>query len=154
MLWLKNTHLLLHSMLPDGPGRWNLILSLIALSISLSLVGCFERQGKYKTPWSEGVTCSWDFFFGGLLEFFAINWLHLTFDSGGLHGFLLLKKCFHNDSAMRGEMRKRNCYVMKHEETHMKYAKLDWASQPVSAVMLRTSIIAEAVPSPWYPTAS
>jgi len=51
-------------MLPDSPGRGNLILSLIALSISLSLVGCFKRQGKYKTPWSKVVTCSWDFFVG------------------------------------------------------------------------------------------
>lgn len=43
-------------------------------------------------------------------------------------------------------MRKRSPYVMKPEEAHMKYEKLGWASQPVSTVMLRTSIIAEAVP--------
>jgi len=44
-------------------------------------------------------------------------------------------------------MCKKSSYVMKHEETRVKYEKLDWASQPVSTVMLRTSIIAEAVPS-------
>lgn len=149
MLWLKNTRLLLHSMLPDSPGRWNPILSLFALSISLSLVGYFKRQGKYKTPWSEVVTCSWDFLVWVALFFF---WNKLTVFDLWLRRTLWFSITeeidFINDSAIRDMMSRRSCYVMKHKE--MQDILKAWLGKSACVSGNAKNIRAEAVPSMWH----